>query len=293
MSQTAGSNLLPDNGAQTHPFFKLGKKPAMARPQSLLFEDFASMADLKMATPIVSNFWQKRAPFPLGTWGNNQYGDCTRASQAVAAMRNERLEVRQTPTIPPEEVVRVYVDMSNRLYGGGDNGAYEEDALAEWRKPDLTFRDTHGRPHTIDAFTRLNPKSADQIKAAIFLAGGSHGIKVCFNLPTAWQALVDQKVDLTAGDNTLTGAWTPGSWGGHSMYADDYDEFGVWVQHTWNLPRQRVTWAAVYAYCDEAHSYVDSLDQWRNRPQPRAAYFNIRKLVDAVNQVSSQKVKAK
>jgi hypothetical protein len=272
--------------------FLLGKKPAMARPQALMFAHFVDMTGVIPNLPNSTNYWSRRSKFPLGTWGNDRMGDCTIASQIVASMRNERIETRRTDLIAESEGPRVYVDMSNRLYGGGDNGAYEEDALANWRKPDLTFRDKAGNPITIDAFTRLDPKNHDQIKAALWLSGGTHGIKVCFNLPSAWQTIVGQSRDLDVAPNggALVNEWEPGSWGGHSMYADDYDLIGLWVEHTWNLPRQRVTWAAVSAYSDEAHSIVDSIDTWRHRAS--SGFINLRALADAVNQVSDQKIAA-
>jgi hypothetical protein len=293
------SNILSDNGAQSHPTYKLGKLPAKASTKALLFADFVDLAAVAQQVPAASNFWKHRAKFPLGTWGNDQYGDCTRASQAVASMRNERLETNRTISIQPDEVVRVYLDMTKRLYGGGDTGAYEEDALDCWRNPDYTFRDTSGHPNTIDAYTRLDPKSMAQIKAALWLTGGAHGIKVDLNLPVAWQGLVgtDQPLDVhkvNDGETVrvdLTGQWMPGSWGGHSLYSDDYDERGVWVEHTWNLPRQIVTWDAWMAYGDEAHSITDSIDAWRKR-KATAELVDLNKLVDAVNQVSTVKLKA-
>jgi hypothetical protein len=275
------------NGVHFDPEYKLGKRPAMARPSSLMFANYVNAAELPL--PSSSEFWVKRAAFPLGTWGNNQKGNCTIASQVVMAMRLNRLEDRQTPQFTDTEALRVYDAMSLRLYGGGDNGAYEEDALSNWRKPDLTFRDTYGRPHTIDAYTRLDPKSIQQIKAAIWL-GGSHGIKLCLALPLTWRGSIGRIWD-TPADGRLINDWQPYSWGGHSMYADDYDADGVYVQHTWGIRRQLVTWRAIAAYCDEAHSIIDSVNTWGSARSLRN-HFDLPRLIDDVNQVSSQKLVA-
>lgn len=267
---------------------RLGRLPRKADPRDLLFHRFAR-APLP-ALPPRTNFWPKRRPFPLRTFGNTLYGDCTRASQALAAMRMERIETRHTPEIADEEVVRVYLDMTQRLYGGGDVGAFELDALSEWRKPELTFRDTRGRALTIDAFLRLDPADHEAIKQALYVAG-AHGIKVCFALPLAWQSVVPP-ADWSVPTDTrnLTGQWLPGSWGGHSMFARDYDEVGVWVEHSWDLPAQRVTWPAMSAYCDEAYLVVDSWNYWKAKKPEAAALLDLAAVRHEVNRVSGRRI---
>jgi hypothetical protein len=265
---------------------QLGRLPPISDPRALMFSRFA-VAPRRL--PKETHFWPRRASFPIRTFGNTRYGDCTRAKQAIAAMRMERLETRATPRITDEEVVRVYFDMTERLYGGGDTGAYETHALAEWRKPDQTFRDTRGRALTIDAFTRINHNDHEEVRTAIW-AAGAHGIAVCFNLPRAFQRLNPPAPWDVPEGQPVTGVWLPGSWGGHSMWARDYDQHGVWVVHTWGLHDQLVTWRAAALYMDEAHLVIDSLDYWRAK-KPRARRFidfdGIRK---AVNRVSSHKL---
>src|SRR5688500_5959596 len=111
------------------PDFRLGRLPLRSNRKALIFTDF-----LKADTPEPpkkTNFWPKRTPFQNRTFGNTSYGSCTRSKQAIAALRMERLEQRRTIEITDQEVIRVYTEMSDRLYGGGDNGAYEVDALDE------------------------------------------------------------------------------------------------------------------------------------------------------------------
>jgi hypothetical protein len=262
---------------------RLGRGPTKADPRALFANRFAALEE---KPPAKTDFWPDRAGFPLQTFGNLQWGDCTIAKQAHAALRMERLEQRRTTTIADDEVVRVYHAMSERLYGGGDNGAYETDALDNWRRQDLTFRDYKGRALTIDAYLRLNPYDHDEVKRSLALAG-AHGIAVCLNLPWAF-ASIDPPADWDIPSGTApVGEWQPGSWGGHSMFARDYDETGIWLVHTWGIPDQRLTWRAASMYMDEAHLVVDSWNWWKaNRP----GVMDFPGIREAVNRVSSVKI---
>jgi hypothetical protein len=265
---------------------RLGRLPGKSTPKALMFDNFVKFLKL----PAKTNYWKQRAEIPIRTYGNTEYGSCTRSKQAVAATRMERIEQRRLIEITDDEVIRVYREMSDRLYGGGDNGAYEDDALSEWRKPDTTFRDTKGSPYTIDAFLRINPKNIDEVKAAIALSG-SKGIAVCFNLPWAFAKIEPpNEWDLPSGQ-MLIGDWMPGSWGGHSQWAFDYSEQGIWLDHTWNMPPQLITWNAVATYMDEAHVVIDSVDSWRKKTST-AAKINIKNVIAAVNDVSSYRIAA-
>src|SRR5688572_6640855 len=211
---------------------RLGRLPSKADPRALFLNKFSALEE---PPPPKTNFWPRRKDFPIRSFGNLDYGDCTRAKQAIAAMRMERLEQRRTISITDDEVIRVYKEMSDRLYGGGDNGAYEVDALDCWRRKEYTFNDAKGRALTIDAYLRLNPYDHDEMRRALALAG-AHGIAVCLNLPWAF-ASIDPPDDWHLPEGQMmTGEWMPGSWGGHSMWARDYDEVGIWLVHTWDIP---------------------------------------------------------
>ncbi len=267
------------------PIGRLGKLPAKSSPKSLLLTDFAQ-PDVPPNPPASTSFWKKKAKFPLRTFGNTQFGDCTRAKQAIAAMRMERIETGRTPQITDDEVIRVYEEMENRLYGGGDNGAFEEDALSEWRKPDLTFRDSKGNPLTIEAFLKIQQADLTAVKNSI-VAAKSHGIAICMNLPKAF-ATQKAKWDIPEGQS-LTGDYLPQSWGGHSMFVDEYNEFGLRHPTTWGIPDIWISWKAFLAYCDESHLFIDSIDAWRKKGADK--FINLDAVKDAVNQVSSQKIR--
>lgn len=259
---------------------KLGRLPAKKDPRSVLFADFVRPS---AKAPLTNNFWKDKK-FPLDSFGNTTVGDCTIASQALMATRMEDIETKKIPSIPQKNVLASYYAMTKRLYGGGDTGANEEDALKNWRDKTHTFKDAKGNPLTIDAFTKLNHKSKEELKLAMFLSNG-RGIKVCFNLPVAFQ---NMKIWDLPKNQPLLGDWTPGSWGGHSMFLNgDYDDKYVNWPTTWGEPDIKISWAALAAFCDEAHSVVDSVDTWK---KTASKYINVAGLIEGVNKVSNLKI---
>jgi hypothetical protein len=262
---------------------RLGRLPNRAGRKALFVRDFVSFP----SPPARTHFWTRRAPFEFRSFGNTSYGSCTRSKQANAARRMERIETRHTPEITDEEVIARYVEMSARRYGGGDNGAFEVDALDDWRNPETTIHDVHGRALTIDAYLRLNPFDHHELQGAM-AAAGAHGIAICLALPWAFQQQNGERWEIPAGQ-VLTGDWMPGSWGGHSMWAIEYDATGLLLEHTWNRAPQWLSWDAASAYMDEAHLVIDSLDYWRAAKMLPAR--TLRKIRDAVNDVSTIPIK--
>lgn len=268
---------------------RLGRLPLKTTRKALQFVDFFKFVDV----PKSSNYWRRKSPVPVRTFGNNEFGNCTRAKQAYAIMRMERLEQKRTPEITDEEVVRVYMDMIQRLYGSTeDNGAYEDDALGQWRNPEFTIRDVKGNPFTIDAYLRINALNHQEVKAALALSKAK-GIAVCFNLPAAWLDVdPPAKWDVPEGQ-ALVGKWQPGTWGGHSMWMlNDYTEEDVMVDDTWGAGPRRVTWRALAAYMDEAHLVIDSINSWRKTAESSKVRGALGSVIDAVNEVSSIPIEA-
>jgi hypothetical protein len=283
------SSTLTSSQAQNEitcvPEQRLGRLPAKASRKALMFSDFYKYGDI----PKKTNFWRTKSPLPLRHFGNNQYGDCTRAKQAVAAMRMERLEQKRTITVTDAEIIRVYTEMSDRLYGGGDNGAYEDDALNEWRRPETTFTDTAGRPYTIDAYLRLNAFNHEEVRAALSMAK-ARGLAICLNLPIAFANILPPRDwDIPEGQ-APTGPWMPGSWGGHSLNMHDFDETGFWLDHTWMLNPQRITYRAAAIYMDEVHIVLDSVNTWKKLARGPAGTLALKKVIEAVNDVSSYRI---
>lgn len=247
----------------------LGKAPKKQDSRNLMAARY-----LAEVFPPKYDFEKRRSPIPARTFGNTVYGDCTLASQANALARLERIEQRRTVLIPDQIVIFNYLQMNN----GEDIGAYELDALKRWRTIGFTYR--ANRQYTIDAFTEIRPWNVSEMKAALWQF---KVIKVCFALPIAWSTIEPQDGVWDVGDGP---DYEVGSWGGHSMTADAYDEEGIWVIHTWyerpKSVRQKVTWAAVAKYCDEAYSVVDSLDAWRKK-----ALFDVQQLKKDVKLVTA------
>jgi hypothetical protein len=290
---------------------RLGRGPARANRKALHFASFAprlAAVDLPRAT----DFWPKRVGFTNETWGNDVEGCCTIAGQANMFRRFERLEQRRTITIETAEVHRVYRTMTAELYGDGtfpgpDVGAYATDALDVTRRADKTIRDYKGRPLLIDAYVRLNPKNPVEIKQAIWTAAG-RGIAVCLDLPLAFGNIEPPRDwDLPAANFNIFSdyQYTPGGWGGHFQWATDYDGVGIWLDHTWGIERQRLTWDAAMAYLAEAFLVVDRKNDWSRQRSlaigspssfvtpahaEAVAGFDIDALETAVNDVSSVKI---
>lgn len=279
-------SLAPHHRGLWIPGKRGGRKPVRTDARALHLNQFSALDE---TPPPATHFWDHRAAFGLHSFGNLQHGDCTRAKQAMASLLMERLETRHTTQITEEEVVRVYYEMTARLYGGGDTGAYETDALSAWRRPEETFRDYKGRPLTIEAYLRVNAGDQEELRRALYLAG-PHGIAICLNLPAGF-ANIEPPADWDIPDGQPpVGPWEAGSWGGHSMWARDYDEVGIWVKHTWELPDQRLTWRAAALYLDEAHVVVDSLDFWRTAVVGERQDLDLVSIRHAVNAVSSRKI---
>lgn len=248
---------------------------------------FANYANKSVVPPKSLRFWRRRNPFPIYETGNNEHGCCAIASQAIFQMKMERLERRITAPITQDEILRVYYNLTKRLYGGGDTGCYEVDALNNWRNKDLTFRDSKcNEPLTIDAYTKVNHFNIEEVKRAIFMSGGK-GIKVCFALPMAWSGTLTW--DIPEGQQ-LVGEWQKYSWGGHSQTcAEDYDENWIYINHTWNCPVGKISWKAFQTYATEVHVVIDSLDEWRKKVPNKT--FNAKALISDINNVSDLKIK--
>ena len=101
---------------------------------------------------------------------------------------------------------------------------------------------------TVRAFDHVDPKNEVLMAAALELFGG---LWLGWDLPLAWQGADVWDVS-SAG--IKTGAWAPGSWGGHATHSPLWSptRCGVitWMEH------QPVTMPAVAAYCSEAYALV-------------------------------------
>jgi hypothetical protein len=125
----------------------------------------------------------------------------------------------------------------------------------------------------------------------MYLSAG-HGLAVCVNLPIAFSRISPPDPWDVPPGQALTGVYEPYSWGGHSMWAIDYDEKGITLEHTWEIPEQKITWRACAAYMDEVHLVIDSANYWKKRAATELEGDSLlyNRIIDAVNQVSSHKI---
>lgn len=267
---------------------KLGRLPTRSSVKAVHLADFLPDHTQDMPDPPKSTkFWVRRAKFSIESWGNREHGCCTIAKQANMFRRLERLERRQTIKITEEEVLSKYYAMTEVLYGGGDTGAYETDALSRSRREADCLRDSRGHPLLIDAYVRVDAFDHVAVRRAMALAG-AHGLAVCVNLPAVYAGVFPPDDWDISETQPAIGQWRPGSWGGHSMWAVDYDQQGIVLEHTWDRPLQRLTWRAAAYYMDEVHVVIDSVNAWKKRLKSR---LDVSGIVDAVNAASNTKIK--
>lgn len=183
-------------------------------------------------------------------FANDEYGCCTCASKAHAIVTMERSSSQRDLPITDPQVLEAYERISRfRRDGSGvDEGAFELDALKDWRNNGLGL-ERDSTPHKIYAFAAVDWHDRTEVMAAHYAFGG---LKVCAGLP------------LSASDQMRNGAdWTPvsgsrsrwGSWGGHSMYSHAYDSergLAVW---TWG-EEQWMSWPWVAKYVDESYAVI-------------------------------------
>lgn len=236
-------------GIHDHPDFKLGKQDHKHDDKTLMMANFMEVP----VVPTKFDLEKNRAPFPVHIWGNNEYGDCVIAAEANALLRMERIETRRTVKAQDADAIKRYKHLTgcNNPGDSNDTGLVILDSMSDWRN--------NGFPvgaHTfqIAAYGELDPLEHDQLRAGIYLL---HGIHFGFALPISAQQQTEQGFwDVTLGVDSA-----PGSWGGHCVYADKYDEDNIYV---WTWGREiRVSNAFVRKYADEAWAVVDNLDKWR------------------------------
>lgn len=233
-------------GIQAHPHFKLGKAEAKRDPRNLKFA-----AVLRAKVPPVPkryDFDVAHPVIPTPMFGNDELGDCVIAGRAHQTLRFEKLEQGKLIQISDTDVRREYFTET----GGADSGLVVLDSISRWRKKGWRV---NGKPYTISAYAEIDPKDHAQFRRAIY---ADCGVGIGLRLPKSAQHQLD------AGD-----AWDvangpsgrPNSWGGHYVYISGYTPDGP-VCVTWGR-KQRMTWAFLDRYCDEAYAIFDAKDRFR------------------------------
>lgn len=209
----------------------------------------------EIRVPAKHDFDKGRSPIPVRMWGNDAWGDCVIAGQANHILRNERVEQRRTVPLKDSHVIDRYKLLTGaQMAGDGqDNGLVVLQAMRDWRSNGFIV---DKRNYNVSAFGELEPQDDKQLRAASYLL---HGIHFGFWLPRAAQAMTDNGFWDYAGQSG--GEWSPGSWGGHLVYAKKYDPESFSVL-TWGR-EVKVSNSFIHKYCDEAWAVVDNFDSWK------------------------------
>jgi hypothetical protein len=188
--------------------------------------------------------------FDVPMFANDQYGDCTCVSHGHRILVQERhARQRETP-ISTDDVLAAYSAVTgfDPDRPETDNGAYMLDVLNYMRRTGMG-REKDGTRHQITAYAKVDHTDLQEVRTAIALFGGLY-IGIWLPLSAQWQDLMawDLPSEGDAGDGT------PGSWGGHAVYANGYDRRGVDF-YTWSEPAH-MTWEFWTNYVDEAYAVI-------------------------------------
>lgn len=244
---------------------RLGKLEYRHDPRTARLGQFLAPAP-GLKVPTLDDFDHGRAPFPVSSWGNDQWSNCVIGGRVNHALRLERVERHATPLITPNEAVDEYKSECLRQFGhapatagdGYDNGLYVLEAIKDWRNEGwqirLTKRSKNPSKQSIAAYGEIDKMDTAEVRAAIFFM---HGVQMGLSLPNtaARQWASHQAWTVAEGNDPDT---QPGSWGGHLVYCKRYDAGGVYCM-TWGH-EVYMTNAFIARYCDECWAVVDDLD---------------------------------
>lgn len=207
---------------------RLGRSGIRHDPRTLQFARYIDESILPQIPPAAS-FAYDVPSWPM--YGNDRLGDCTCA--AVGHMIQAWTAAAGGEKTPAEaDVLEAYIPGT----GADDTGRMELDVLNYWRK-------TGVGGDKILAYAAIDPGNVEHVRAAIWLFGGVYtGIA----LPRTAQRQVvwDLVGDGKSGDSQ------PGSWGGHAVPYEEYDQEGFTV----------VTWGGTLKLTDAFHSgYTDEV----------------------------------
>lgn len=233
-------------GIHAHPVFKLGKAPAKKDKRNLLFA--AVLRPKVPALPASYDFDTTHHGIPTPMFANDNYGDCVIAGRAHQTLRFEDIEQKSVLMITDKDVLREYMKET----GGKDTGLVVLDSLNEWRQKGWKVGK---HTYEIQAFAQVNFKNKNEVRQAIY---ADVGLGFGVQLPTAAQGQIQtgQPWDVTTGPDAA-----PGSWGGHYIYVCGYTPSGP-VCVTWGR-KQKMTWAWVNKYCDEAYAIFDARNTFK------------------------------
>lgn len=231
---------LAEHGSFDH--LKLGRKPAQHDKRTLELATYLDPAILPTIPPA-HDLAAAVTDWPM--YENDALGDCTIA--AAGHMIQAWSTAAGTPKTPAmSDVASMYWETGDPPMAAADPGSATDDGRDElsvlkyWRATGLGA-------DKIGAFVSVDPKNPALVRAAIYLFGGVYtgiALPLAVRGGHAWDV---------AGPR-LIGQFAPGSWGGHAVPYEAYDQQGVTVI-TWGAPL-KATWRFHAAYTEEVYAII-------------------------------------
>lgn len=217
---------------------RLGAEMSPDDPRTLRLAAYIDPRALAPAPPQTNNAAAVKG-WPM--FLNDTLGDCTIASMAHADELWNTVGGRGVVAVTDEQVRETYMAVTGYNPGdpSTDQGAVILDTLRYWRT--TGFAQAAGRQ--IGAFASVTVHNHPLVRDGIFYFDG---LDCGVNLPVTAQRMGQHWTR----PRNLRGANAPGSWGGHAVWAVDYDRYGVTVVSWGELIR--VDWAFWDAYFEEA-----------------------------------------
>ena len=212
----------------------LGRKAIVIDSRTVKLATYLSSA-LPPPPPCVE--WSKG----ITNWGmmlNDKLGDCTIAG-CGHAIQTWSINLGKEITLSNSDILRAYEEWDGYKPSdpSTDQGGIELNVLKDWKN-------TSFKGHHLLAFASVNFKNITEVKQAINLFGGVYigvALPVSAQKQTTWDVVPDDG----QGDSE------PGSWGGHCVFVNGYNESGF-TCITWG-ELMNMTKAFWLKYVDESY----------------------------------------
>ncbi|MEO8886585.1 MAG: hypothetical protein ABI367_11020 [Mucilaginibacter sp.] len=215
-----------------HPLGQPKIDPNQADPRTLIFANYVDPATLHTVpmqmdfTTMVKKPWRR-----MGNW---TLSDCT----CAAAGHMIECWTANTTTediVLTREVITAFSALTgyDPETGKNDVGVNYLDALNYWRNTGIG-------DHKIRAYTKVDHKDYNMVRAAVYLFGGGY---LGLNLPNT----IIKKDIWEVMPGGLTGDRAPGSFGGHAVNIVAYDETYI-TCISWGKVK-KLTWEFLDTYC--------------------------------------------
>lgn len=249
-----------------HSGMKLGKLPRREEPKLRGMGEYLGLTAVGATPPPVPSAVDRSndvASWPMLL--NDQIGDCTIAAVGHAAQLWMAASGKTVRTMTDAEALAAYEKVSGYVPGqqDTDRGAIAIDVLTQWSGAGFGIG---GAADVLGGFCTLKQNDEGEVRAGVAWLGV---VYAGLELP-----LVAQGMDVWDAGTDLSGAYAPGSWGGHAVPIVGYGPWGV-VAVSWGRLK-RITWAFWRAYASEAYGllsrdFVSAAVNWTLLEQDMAA----------------------